>query len=160
MHDSACYKPILALHIINFSSCFSNYWWGEGGGAKRYVCPQYFHWRGDCPPPPPPGSTPLLAWSMSVLWWSLPVVRISEDQLPVVRHDVRHVGIEDQMVYHVHVAWNVKATKSVLNIHAAIRKIYISIRSISLPETELISYIILLLSILIYHHINKKKLLW
>ena len=36
------FKPILALHIINFSSC----------RKKRYVCsPQYFH-GGDCPPPP------------------------------------------------------------------------------------------------------------
>ena len=31
------FDPILALHIINFSSC-RNYW-GGGGGAKRYVCP-------------------------------------------------------------------------------------------------------------------------
>ena len=35
------FEPILALHIINFSS-WRNYW--GGGGAKRYVCP---------PPPPP-----------------------------------------------------------------------------------------------------------
>ena len=38
------FKPILALHIINFSSC-RNYW---GGGVKTI-----------CPPPPPPGSTSL-----------------------------------------------------------------------------------------------------
>ena len=41
------FEPILALHIINFSS-WRNYW--GGGGAKRYVCPppppQYFHGGG------------------------------------------------------------------------------------------------------------------
>ena len=31
----SAFKPILALHIVNFSSC-QNYW---GGGGKRYVCP-------------------------------------------------------------------------------------------------------------------------
>ena len=46
------FKPILALHIINFSSC-PNYW-GGGGRAKRYVCPPpIFSWGGgDCAPPP------------------------------------------------------------------------------------------------------------
>ena len=48
-------QPILALHIMNFSSC-QNYW---GGGAKRYVCPPppykyiYYFCRyiwGSCPP--------------------------------------------------------------------------------------------------------------
>ena len=34
--------------IMNFSSCLN--YWGWGGG-NRYVCPQYFHWRGDRPPP-------------------------------------------------------------------------------------------------------------
>ena len=55
MHDSA-FEPILALHIINFSSR-RNYW---GGGAKRYVCPPniFMGGGGDCPPAPP-GSTPL-----------------------------------------------------------------------------------------------------
>ena len=49
------FKPILALHIINFSSC-RNYW---GEGAKRYVCPpppNIFMGGGA---PRPPGSTPL-----------------------------------------------------------------------------------------------------
>ena len=39
----------IGLYIINFSSC-RNYW-----VAKRYVCPQYFHWGGgggECPLPP------------------------------------------------------------------------------------------------------------
>ena len=65
VHDSA-FKPILALHIINFSSC-RNYW---GGGGKT-IClppPQYFHGGGggsDCPqPPPPPGSTPLTTYDI------------------------------------------------------------------------------------------------
>ena len=38
--------PILALHIINFSSC-RNYWGGGGGQNDMFA------------PPPPPGSTPL-----------------------------------------------------------------------------------------------------
>ena len=43
-------KPILALHIINFSSC-RNYC----GGAKRYVCPPppNIFMGGSRPPPPP-----------------------------------------------------------------------------------------------------------
>ena len=43
--------PILALHIINFSSC-RNYW------GQNDVCPclppQYFQESGLPPPPPPP----------------------------------------------------------------------------------------------------------
>ena len=38
------FKPILALHIINFSSC-RNYWGGGGGGGGETIC---------LPPPPPP----------------------------------------------------------------------------------------------------------
>ena len=42
----------LFLHyILLIFQVDENYW---GGGAKRYVCPQYFHWGDDCPPPPPP----------------------------------------------------------------------------------------------------------
>ena len=42
-------KPIVALHVMNFSSC-RNYW---GGGGKT-IClpPQYFN-GGRLPPPPP-----------------------------------------------------------------------------------------------------------
>ena len=50
------FKPILALHIINFSSC--RYYW-RGGGQNDMFAPQYFHWGAAAPPPPPPGSTPL-----------------------------------------------------------------------------------------------------
>ena len=50
------FQPILALHIINFSSC-QNYW--GGGGAKRYICLPIFSLGVTAPPPPPPGSTPL-----------------------------------------------------------------------------------------------------
>ena len=45
------FKPIFALHIINFSSC-RNYW--GGGGQNDMFAPQYFHWRAAAPPPPPP----------------------------------------------------------------------------------------------------------
>ena len=50
------FNPILALHIINFSSCLK--YWG-GGGGTRYVCPPkniyiyFFFHRGATPPPPP-----------------------------------------------------------------------------------------------------------
>ena len=49
--DSAFFIPILALHIMNFSSCWNyfapppNIFMGGGGGTA---------------PPPPPGSTPLV----------------------------------------------------------------------------------------------------
>ena len=41
-------KPMLALHIMNFSSC-RNYW---GGGAKRYVCHPNIFMGATAPPPP------------------------------------------------------------------------------------------------------------
>ena len=51
------FKPILALHIINFQVVEII------EGAKRYVCPPIFSLGGGggrlAPPPPPPGSTPL-----------------------------------------------------------------------------------------------------
>ena len=42
-------KPILALHIMNFSSC-QNYW---GGGGKT-ICPPIFSLGATPPSPPPP----------------------------------------------------------------------------------------------------------
>ena len=42
------FKPILALHIMNFSSC-RNYW--GGGGQNAMFTPQYFHWGATAPPP-------------------------------------------------------------------------------------------------------------
>ena len=42
------FKPILALQIINFSSC-RNYW---GGNDVCPPPPQYFHSGGGCPQPP------------------------------------------------------------------------------------------------------------
>ena len=50
----SAFKPILALHIVNFSIC-QNYW-GGGGGGKRYVSP-----------PPPHISTLFLSVHLGVL---------------------------------------------------------------------------------------------
>ena len=68
------FKPILALHIINFSSC-QNYW---GGGGKT-IClpPQYFHSGGGCRP----GSTPLFHISYTLFCLSHLIFRILEYDL-------------------------------------------------------------------------------
>ena len=54
------FKPIIALHIINFYIKFSKLWGGGGGGrARRYVPTPNICKGGDCPTPLPPWSTPL-----------------------------------------------------------------------------------------------------
>ena len=55
------FKPILALHIINFSSC-RNYW--GGGGGNDMFAPQYFNWGRLPPQPPPPPDRRLWGWSI------------------------------------------------------------------------------------------------
>ena len=48
------FKPILALHIIHFSSC-GNYWGGGGGGQNdMFAPPPIISLGGRLLPPPPP----------------------------------------------------------------------------------------------------------
>ena len=50
---------------MNFTSC-QNYW---GGGQNDMFAPQYFHWRGDCPPPPPPQDRRLCLQNINVEYY-------------------------------------------------------------------------------------------